>query len=256
MADNVSITTGTNATVATDDVAGVHYQIVKISTGPLDSAGAPVSVSNPMPIVGAYSESSTNNGSTTGLFVLGVNNNSGEIQNSTNQGYTPIATDERGYVYATNRYDFKNLTVYPTGLTIATTAYTAGDAVGGLMELSGAARTISGYGMIRGVILTSAADIIGAYDVVYSRNIIPSLAADNAAFNISTDSHANNIIGIVQLAGSYDLGANRIAQASNIAIPYDTESGSSLYAVLITRVGHTFFGAQGDLKLTTYVERY
>lgn len=51
MADNLTLNSGSGgATLATDDVAGVHYQIVKISTGALDAAGSPVSASNPMPV--------------------------------------------------------------------------------------------------------------------------------------------------------------------------------------------------------------
>ncbi len=256
MADNVPITTGNGATVATDDVGGVHYQIVKISTGPLDSAGSPVSTSNPMPIAGTHTSSESYVLGYTGVSVLAVRNESGTVFGTNTNSYIPIAVNENGYVYATNRYDIQRLVVYPTGLTTATTAYSAGDAVGGLMALSGAARVTGGAGMIRSVILTSAADIIGAYDVVYSRSTIPSLSLDNAAFNISTDAHANSIIGIVQLAGAFDIGSNRIAQATNLAIPYDCSGDTNLYAVLLCRVGHTFFGAQGDLQLTTYVERY
>lgn len=40
MADNVDITAGTGTTVATDDVAGVHYQRVKLVDGTLDSTAA------------------------------------------------------------------------------------------------------------------------------------------------------------------------------------------------------------------------
>lgn len=40
MADNVGINTGSGATVATDDVSGVHYQQVKIVDGTLDSTTA------------------------------------------------------------------------------------------------------------------------------------------------------------------------------------------------------------------------
>jgi len=36
--DNVAITAGTGTTVATDDVGGVHYQLVKVVFGALDSA--------------------------------------------------------------------------------------------------------------------------------------------------------------------------------------------------------------------------
>lgn len=38
MADNVSIDPGTTTPIATDDVAGVHIQVVKLATGEADSA--------------------------------------------------------------------------------------------------------------------------------------------------------------------------------------------------------------------------
>ncbi len=41
MADNVAITAGTGTTIATDDVAGAHYQRVKLDAG-ADGAAAPV----------------------------------------------------------------------------------------------------------------------------------------------------------------------------------------------------------------------
>ena len=40
MADNVAITAGSGTTIATDDVAGVHYQIVKVNMGALDAVGS------------------------------------------------------------------------------------------------------------------------------------------------------------------------------------------------------------------------
>ena len=52
MADNVVLSAGTadGVTLATDDVGGVHYQIVKVSFGALDTATA-VSGANPLPVV-------------------------------------------------------------------------------------------------------------------------------------------------------------------------------------------------------------
>lgn len=138
-------------------------------------------------------------------------------------------------------------------LTIATTAYTAGDQVGVMFQFANAARVSGGTGTLVGMQLTSAADIIGAMDVVLCRSNI-TLAADNAAFAIS-DANALEVIGIVQLAGAFDIGNNRIAQAFNLAIPYDCSGGTTLYGALITRVGHTFFGAHTDLQLTAWVER-
>lgn len=51
MADNVAITAGAGTTIATDDVGGIHYQLVKQAYGALDSATL-VSPTNPLPVVG------------------------------------------------------------------------------------------------------------------------------------------------------------------------------------------------------------
>ena len=53
MADNVDIKTAANIPVATDEVAGFHYQLVKLAFGALDTATM-VSVANPMPVTGAF----------------------------------------------------------------------------------------------------------------------------------------------------------------------------------------------------------
>jgi hypothetical protein len=50
MADNVDVTPGAGATIATDDVAGVQYQIIKLAIGS-DGSAALVSASNPLPAI-------------------------------------------------------------------------------------------------------------------------------------------------------------------------------------------------------------
>lgn len=170
----------------------------------------------------------------------------------TSNGTTGLPGDSGG-LHVVSHVDTLRIAVDSGGLTTATTAYTAGDQVGTQFTLASAARASGGTGRIASVVLTSAADIIGAYDVVFMRSSI-TLAADNAAFAIS-DAHAKAVLGIVQLAGAFDIGNNRIAQAHNLAIPYDCSGGTSLYAALITRAGHTFFGATTDLQLQVFVER-
>ncbi len=49
MADNVPITPGSGATVATDEVGGIHYQIVKVAKGGLDSVTL-ISDTAPLPV--------------------------------------------------------------------------------------------------------------------------------------------------------------------------------------------------------------
>lgn len=49
MADNVPITPGSGAQIATDDVGGVHYQRVKLDIGG-DGAESAVTLANPLPV--------------------------------------------------------------------------------------------------------------------------------------------------------------------------------------------------------------
>jgi hypothetical protein len=152
--------------------------------------------------------------------------------------------------------NMKRIAVTSGGLTIATTAYTAGDQVGTQFTIANAARASGGFGYIVGVTLTDVADIIGAYDVVFTRSSI-TLASDNAAYAIS-DTHLLEVVALVQLNGAYDIGNNRISQATNIRIPFDCSGGTSLYAGLITRSAHTFFTATTgatDLQLVVYIEQ-
>lgn len=139
------------------------------------------------------------------------------------------------------------------GLTTSVTSYTAGDQMGTMFTLTGMARANGGSGTITGVLLISAADNIGAVDVMLFRTNA-TLSSDNVAFSIS-DTDALQIVGLVQLVGSWDIGANRIAQQFNLAVPYVCDSGTtSLYAALITRAAHTFFGAATDLQLVVLTE--
>lgn len=150
------------------------------------------------------------------------------------------------------RRDLLCVEVASGGLTTASTAYTAGDQVGTQFTVANAARTSGGTGTITGVSLIDAADIIGAYDVVFF-NASVSLASDNAAAAVS-DADALKCIGIVPLA-AYDIGNNRIAQSFNLALTYTCVGSTSLFAGLITRSGHTFFAATTDLQLRVCCER-
>lgn len=217
--------------------------------------GIDVDVTRVIPGTGAThlgkAEDSAHVDGDTGVLMLGVrNHNSG----STVDGdYSAISVDSTGNMNTVSRRDLQRISVASGGLTIATTAYVAGDQVGSLFTLANAARVTGGGGTIVGVTLISAADIIGAYDVVLFDSTV-TLAADNAAFAIS-DADALDIVGLVQLAGAYDIGNNRLGQAYNLAIPYVCNGGTSLFAALITRVGHTFFAAVTDLQLIVFVER-
>jgi hypothetical protein len=185
----------------------------------------------------------------TGVLLLGVRNYGGA---GADGDYSALSVSSSGEQYVIGRKDQQRIAVTSAGLTTATTSYTAGDQVGTQFTFANAARVTGGSGVITGVSLVSAQDAIGPMDLIVSRSSM-TLAADNAAYAIS-DADALNVLWLIPLQGAWDIGNNRLCQAMNLALPYDC-SGTSLFGGLITRAGHTFFGAVTDLQLTLWVER-
>ncbi len=264
MADGVAITAGSGTTVLTDDTGATgHAQVVKlgISTDgsatliPADATnGIDVDVTRVIPGTSATAlgkaEDAAHADGDTGVLILGVRNHSGA---GSDGDYSAMSVTTTGELRTMAHREVAKLATTSGGLTTATTAYTAGDQVGTEFTMANAARASGGSGYIVGCTLMDETDIIGAYDVVIFDSATTP-AADNAAASWS-DGDAAKIVGIIPLVGAYDTGLNRVAQAFNLAIPYVCSGGTSLYANLICRVGHTFFGATTSLKLALYVER-
>ena len=187
----------------------------------------------------------------TGVLMLGVRNH---LTGSTVDGeYSAISVSSTGEMQTLARRDLQRIAVGVTGVTTATTAYVAGDQVGLPITLANAARVSGGSGTIVGATLIDQSDIIGAYDLVIFDSSV-TLATDNLAFAIS-DADSLKIVALIQLAGAFDLTNNRIAQSYNLAIPYVCSGGTSLFAALINRAGHTFFTTGQLPQVNVYVER-
>lgn len=144
--------------------------------------------------------------------------------------------------------------VASAGLTTSVTAYTSGDALGTTaFVFPNAVDTIGGRGMIRGAILTDAAHVIGAVDAFLYRDI-PAATVDNSIPQVSVADQAK-LIGAVSLttiqAGSV---SNAVSTPSaGCWVPYDC-LGTTLYAILVTRSGNSFFVAATDLALSFLVD--
>lgn len=150
--------------------------------------------------------------------------------------------------------DLKAIAVASSGLTTATTAYAAGDQTGALFTLADAAADSGGGGTIVGVTLVDASDVIGSFDLVIFDSSV-TLAADNAAFSIS-GADAAKIVSVIPVLGPLDLGANRVALAQNVAVPYVCSGSANLYAALITRSANAVYAAGAtSLTLRVFVER-
>lgn len=268
MADSdVPITAGSGTKIDTRTVgAGVdeHRQVVVIGDPSTATAVGTVTAAGGLRVepyltnaagtgvAGFQQEDQPHSDGHAGVMMLGVRNH---FTGSTTDGdYSAVSVSSYGDLHTVSRRDLQRISVASGSLTTATTNYAAGDQLGTQFIITGAARGSMTGGAIVGVTLIDAADKIGAVDVVFTDSAI-TLAADNAAYAIS-DADALKVVGIVQLAGAYDIGNNRVAQAQNLSIPFVTSGGSALYAGLITRSANGTFVAATDLQLITYVERY
>jgi hypothetical protein len=250
MADNFPQTAGSGRNVATDQVTysgdTADVQLIRLvnTTG---TEGSRVVTDKPV----FQTEDLAHVDGDLGMLMLGVRNHT--TGSTTDGDYSAISVSSTGEMQTLARRDLQRIAVGVTGVTTATTAYVAGDQVGTQITLANAARLSGGSGTIVGATLIDQSDIIGAYDLVIFDSSV-TLAADNAAFAIS-DADSLKIVALIQLAGAFDLTNNRVAQAYNLAIPYVCSGGTSLFAALITRAGHTFFTAGALPQVNVYVER-
>ena len=149
----------------------------------------------------------------------------------------------------------KTIDITSSGLTTATTAYTAGDMLGPEYTLSGAAFYAGGEGYITGLQIVDKAKIIGGTDWRFF-DAAASPAADNAA-NSWADANAITQVASCQLPAPVTSALNGQAYLGNLWLPYKCASGStSLYMSVITLTGHTFFGAVGDLVMRVYLAQW
>lgn len=249
MADNFPQTPGTGRNVATDqvtysgDTADVQLVRVVNTTG---AEGSRVVTDKPV----FQAEDTAHTDGDLGMLIMGVRNHT---SGSTTDGdYAAVSVSSTGDLHTIGRRDVQRIQVQVSG--IAAAAYAAGDQFGTIISLSNAVRASGGTGTIVGVMLQSYSDTIGAVDVVFLDQSV-TLAADNAAF-VLNDADIIDVIGVVSLAGCYDLGNNRIGQAFNLALPYHCSGSTTLYAAIIIRSAFTL-AASPDLAtyLTVFVER-
>lgn len=267
MADaDVQITAGTGTKIDTRTVgAGVdeHRQVICIgdpstaaNVALVDATfGLEVDVSRVVPGVGpthlGKQEDQQHVDGDTGVLILGVrNHNSG----STADGdYSAISVDSTGNMNTVARRDCVRLQSAISFTGNPPAAYVSGDQFGLLVTLTGAARVSGGTGTITGVAIQSGSDVIGTFDVVFFESSV-TVPADSSAFTLS-DADGLKVLGIVPLAGAYDLGANRVSQAFNLAVPYVCTGGTSLFAAIITRSAFTLVASDFTSNLSVFVER-
>lgn len=138
------------------------------------------------------------------------------------------------------------------GLTTASTAYVAGDQLGTELTCSGIVRTGKGA-VIQAATLIDKAKIVGAVDLfLFSAATTP--ASDNGA-NSWSDADMANLLGVIHFTDVLTSANNIAVLATNAPVLLKPGSGTSIFGDLVTRTGHTFFGATTDLIVALGVSR-
>jgi hypothetical protein len=131
--------------------------------------------------------------------------------------------------------------------TIDTSAYAAGDAVGGLLTFSNAARFSGGGVRLKKVLLVDKDQEMAPYDLVLFK-VTFTATADQAAFDPS-DADLANIAAVVRIEpGSYaNFTDNAVGASRDLDIPILLD-GTSLFGQLVTR-GTPTYSASSDLTV-------
>jgi hypothetical protein len=161
-----------------------------------------------------------------------------------------IAEANEGVLYVDPRQLTIGIQVASAGLTTAATAYTSGDQLGTILTFANANRSAGLSGTIQSAVLVDKAKILGAVDLyLFDRSV--TLAADNAAADFS-DADALFCLGILRFPAPITTASNGIStiEYSGLAIRPNV---TSLFGALVTRTGHTFFGAVSDIVVTLQI---
>jgi hypothetical protein len=153
-------------------------------------------------------------------------------------------------------YDTLEIVQTPT---ITAGAYTAGDALGGLLTFANAAKVAGGRGMITKVTIVDDAQQSAPIDLVlFDRTF--TATADNAAFDPS-DADMQNCLGFIPVANTdyaefNDNGVATKASGQQMPFEFDLAGGvTSLFGQLVIRVGDTY-AATDDITVKITVRRY
>lgn len=180
--------------------------------------------------------------------VSGVHYPKHKLYDATADSINGLIVNSDGTARVDTRLSTTQIQVASSGLTIATTAYLADDQLGAIFQFSSAARVSGGSGIVRGAVLIDKSGVVGGVDV-YLWNQTVTLASDNAANGVS-DAQALFCQGIISLPASAVTANNKILSTSGVGVPFKCSGSANLFASLVTRSGHTFFGATNDLVLT------
>ncbi len=139
--------------------------------------------------------------------------------------------------------------VTATPTVTASSAYATGNTLGGLLTISGATRIAAGSGVIQSVVLNLKSAQTTATDVIFfSANPSGTTVTDKTAVAVAV-ADFDKILGAVSVSNWTNTGTTSVGTAANVGLPFALASGTSIYAILVTR-GTPTFTATTDVSLS------
>jgi hypothetical protein len=136
----------------------------------------------------------------------------------------------------------------------ASSAYTSGNAVGGLITLANASRVSAGSGLIQSIIVNSKSAQTTQIDVVlFNANPSGSTCTDKTAISVAA-ADFDKVLGVAHVTDWTSLGTPSVGQAQNLAMPFALASGTSLYGCPVTRSTPTYT-ATTDISVSARIVR-
>lgn len=140
------------------------------------------------------------------------------------------------------------ITVSPT--VSVSPAYTAKDAVGGLLTFASAVESASSAGTITSVSIVDKGQQMAALDLVLFNQTFTA-STDNAIFAPS-DADLLNSVGVIPISAYHDFSTNSIGVARNVGLAVKL-TGTSLFGQLVTRDTPTYTST-GDIQVTIAIK--
>jgi hypothetical protein len=216
MANNVPVTAGAGTTIATDDVAGVHYQVVKLSAGNEDVADR----------IGGDA--------TFGLDV-----------DVTRMPSVSLAASE----VHIGQIGSHSSVIRPT-ITISTSPYAAGDVIGGKLTLTNAMRVSSGTGWLNSISIVDTDNEKAEITFLFFNADFTS-PADNAAWSWNS-ADFGKVLGHVVMGGTdapyLTIGGEAVCTRTGIGLALAANGTANIYTVGVLTAAPTY-GATTDLRV-------
>lgn len=133
--------------------------------------------------------------------------------------------------------------------TITAGAYSAGDAVGGLLTFSNAARASGGSIVIEAAVLIDYDQELAPIELVLFDRTFTN-TADNSPFDPS-DADLANVVGVIPFSTYYSFNDNSVAPRSALGLAAKL-NGTDLFGQLVVRTAPTYT-ATSDISVILHI---